>query len=168
MKEQWEQDIISKLKQFIEWAGVLPYPERPTNYFVKHGVGEILVRYERTRYSEGDAPQYYQNCTVHVELIFVWRRLRGKDAGAQGLYYTVDAVRDCLYGFKPSYSSSGIQFNEEEMIGENNGIWQYGMKINFGSVYVKTADLEQDVDPVIAKSIDVKTIEDVCSACSNG
>ena len=163
MEQQWEEGIIKKLTEQIEWCGVLPYPERPANYFVKHGVGEILVRYENARYSAGDAPQYYQNREVFIELVFVWRRLRGKEEGSQGLYFTVDAVRDALYGYRLPYSSSCIQFIQEDMIGEDKGIWQYGMKFSFKSVYVAP----EKESGIPAQTITVTTESHECSASSS-
>ncbi|MBX2903077.1 MAG: hypothetical protein KF872_05915 [Chitinophagales bacterium] len=142
MQEVWEQELINAISAATPWCGVLPYPERPEQYFLKHQVGEVLVRYERTKYSEGDAEQVFQPSDVQMELILVFRRLRGKEAGAQGLYYTTTELRNALYGERLTNATSGIQFVQEDMLGEHNGVWQYGIKLGFKSILVKGAESE--------------------------
>lgn len=134
MEELWEGGIIEALQQDVSWCGVLPYPERPQEYFLKHKVGEILVRYEGSRYGAGDAEQVYQPKDVQVELVLVWRRLRGKEAGAQGLYHTLGHVRQALYNLRLANAASGMQLVQEDMLGENQGVWQYGMKWTFKAI----------------------------------
>lgn len=163
MQQQWEEDIVNTLAQAISWAGVLPYPEKPSGYFLKHNLGEILVRYDNTQYSEADAPQAYQNRKITVEILFVFRRLRGKERGSEGLYFTMDKVKDVLYNHKLPYASSGIQFESENLIGEDKGIWQYGMKIGFKSVYVATCQ-----DEVKATIINPTMINHGCVISSTG
>lgn len=166
MQQNWEDSIIERLTQKIEWCGVLPYPERPANYFLKHNLGEILVRYDGTKYNPGDATEHFQERNVSMELVFVFRNLRGKEQGVNGLYHAIDAVRDALYMYKLPYSTSGVQFVSEDMIGEDKGIWQYSMKLSFKSVYV--APVKQDLQISVAEQITVISEGHGCTFSGNG
>jgi hypothetical protein len=161
-----EDSIIARLREQISEgeAGVLLYPERPDSYFVKHNIGEILVRFEGTKYAGGDAPQSFQNCDVSVELVFVFRRLRGKESGAVGLYEMVQTVRDCLYNYRlpqATQSMSGLQFASEDMLGESNGVWYYSLKMGFKAAFIPKTD-----NQTTANFITVKTVNNGCTTCS--
>lgn len=131
MTEQWENEIIQLLQTNIQNCGVKAYPETPKNYKPKHSVGEILVRYDYSKYSQTDISQSYQEREVNMELVLYYRRLRGKT----GLYPVMENVKQILYGKRLTNTTSGIQFEREDLIGEDNGIWAFGMRFKFNAIF---------------------------------
>ena len=135
MIEAWESEIITLLNDNLNDCAVKEYPEKPKNYLLKHKTGEILVRYDGTKYSQVDLSEAYQEREVTVELIFCYRRLRGNG----GLYAQMENVRNLLYGHKLVNAYSGIQFDREELIGEDGqGVWEMGLKLKFKALFIPT------------------------------
>lgn len=146
MKEVWEKEIIDWLEQKIDFCGIRQYPDVPKDYFLKHKTGEVLVRYDSTKWDQKDVSNSYQEGKVRVELILVFRKLRGNN----GLYDTSSLIKEALYNKRPTGSINGMQFESEDLISEEDGIWQYGIKIVFPCLWVP----KEDKAPV-AKNVNV-------------
>lgn len=155
MIEAWETEIIALLNDNLNDCSAKEYPDKPDNYMLKHKTGEILVRYDGTRYSQTDLSEAYQEREVAVELVFYYRRLRGNG----GLYGQMENVRNLLYGYKLQNAYSGIQFDREDLIGENSqGVWAMGLKLKFKALFVPPSP----VLPTPPSSITVSTNSTGC------
>lgn len=134
MNAVWESEIIDSLSSSLNNCAVREYPEKPKDYFLKHPVGEVLVRYDGTSFSEMDITESYQDMEVRIELILAFKNLRNNT----GLYSVMNEIRNVLFGKRLTNSTSGIQFEREDLIGEEKGVWEMGLKIKFNAVFVPT------------------------------
>jgi hypothetical protein len=158
MQEQIENQLIHWLSSTIDYCGIRLYPDKPMDYFLKHNIGEILVRYDSTKWKSSEITTNSQEGIVKCELILVFRKLRGN----QGLYHTINHIRNAIYGKKITNSTSPIQFDTEDLIGEEKGIWQYGIKISFGVVFV--AQMPEYVEIEVAKEISLTINQKNCGS----
>lgn len=134
MNAQWEGEIIASLSSSLNNCAVREYPEKPKDYFLKHPVGEVLVRYDGTTFGDSDVSESSQEMEVRIELILVFKNLRNNT----GLYATMNDIRNSLFGKRLTNSISGIQFEREDLIGEEKGVWEMGLKLKFKAYFVAT------------------------------
>jgi hypothetical protein len=127
-------DYVARLVAAHEKLSVRETPDKPSNYALRHPVGEILVQYAGSDFIEPDntggnypnAPvvDRPQRRRVNIQLTLVLRSL----SGANGTTQTLDNVRDSLKKFRPRHCLTQVYFTGEGFISENQGIWQYGLR----------------------------------------
>ncbi len=127
-------DYIERLKQRDLKLSVIRTPDKPSEYALKHPVGEILVQYTSSDFAEPDnsggnypgAPEVDrpQKRRINIQLTVVLRSLRGSDGTEEKL----DAVRNSLKKFRPRHCLTQVYFVGEGFISEKQGIWQYGLR----------------------------------------
>jgi len=125
-----ENQIISRLKSKIKDVQVQGFPEKPSEFRLIHPIGALLVHYQGASYSEPKS----LGCIVQISklefsITIVMKNLRSiQDGSYQGAYGYIDMVKQVLTGYKID-GCTKIYPVKEDFLGEDNGIWQYG--INF-------------------------------------
>ncbi|MDG9992351.1 Gp37 family protein [Acinetobacter ursingii] len=127
-------DYVARLKTAHPTLSVIQTPDNPSNYALKHPVGEILVQYTSSDFAEPDntggnyqgAPlvDRPQRRRLNIQLTLVLRSL----GGANGTTQVLDNVRDSLKKFRPRHCLTQVYFLGEGFISEKQGIWQYGLR----------------------------------------
>lgn len=127
-------DYVARIKAAHAILSVVQTPDNPSNYALKHPVGEILVQYTSSDFAEPDntggnypgAPliDRPQRRRVNIQLTLVLRSL----GGANGTTQVLDSVRDCLKKFRPRHCLTQVYFLGDGFISEKQGIWQYGLR----------------------------------------
>ncbi|MCU4601862.1 Gp37 family protein [Acinetobacter ursingii] len=127
-------DYVARLNTAHKTLSVRETPDNPSNYALKHPVGEILVQYTSSDFAEPDntggnypgAPllDRPQRRRVNIQLTLVLRAL----GGANGTTQVLDNVRDSLKKFRPRHCLTQVYFLGEGFISEKQGIWQYGLR----------------------------------------
>ena len=131
--EDIEQRILNRLQEFAEEfrgsklsdIAIKPYPETPKDYYLKHVIGETLVIYRGAKYDQFEMLSNYQQGLGTIEILLVFRSLRGH----QGLYQYAYLIKKALLGWS-SDAFEKLTIESEDLLGEEKGIWQFGMKFN--------------------------------------
>ena len=120
-----ENNIIEKLKDTFPNILVQGFPDKPSEFFLLHSIGALLVHYQGSTYSNTDALGFVsQENRKEFSITVVTRNLRTND----GAYELIDKIKSVLTGFEIK-GCSELSPSKDFFISENNGIWQYG--INF-------------------------------------
>ncbi len=131
-----EQAIIERLKSQITDIPVEAFPERPSEYRLRHASGVLLVVYRGSKYSESQsAGLAVQARTQEWDIVIISRNLRSHSSA----YDLLDQVRAALSGFRPVSTAEVMVPVREAFINEVNGIWQYGITFTFSETYVANA-----------------------------
>ncbi|MCX5466495.1 Gp37 family protein [Acinetobacter nematophilus] len=127
-------DYVARLTEHHKNLSVKETPDNPSNYALRHPVGEILVQYTSSDFAEPDntggnypnAPvvDRPQRRRVNIQLTLVLKSLKG----ANGTTATLDQVRNSLKKFRPRHCLTQVYFLGEGFISEKQGIWQYGLR----------------------------------------
>lgn len=136
-----ENSIIQRLKEQIKDVHIEGFPEKPSEYKLIHPVGALLVHYQGASYSEPKSLGcILQDKKLEFSITIVMKNLRSPKDAHSGAYYYIDAINHVLSGFKLD-GCSKMYPTKEDFLGEDNGIWQYG--INFA---LHSQNIEADED----------------------
>lgn len=127
-------DYVARLTEHHKKLSVKETPDNPSNYALRHPVGEILVQYTSSDFEEPkvsggnypgapvvDRPQLRR---ANIQITLVLRSL----SGSNGTAVTLDQVRNSLKKFRPRHCLTQVYFLGEGFINEKQGIWQYGLR----------------------------------------
>lgn len=127
-------DFVARVAERNTKLSVKQTPDKPSDYALRHPVGEVLVQYSSSDFAEPDntggnypnAPlvDRPQRRRVNIQLTLVLRSL----SGANGTNITLDQVRNSLKKFRPRHCLTQVYFVGEGFISEKQGIWQYGLR----------------------------------------
>lgn len=127
-------DFVARVAERNTKLSVKQTPDKPSDYALRHPVGEVLVQYSSSDFAEPDntggnypdAPlvDRPQRRRVNIQLTLVLRSL----SGANGTNITLDRVRNSLKKFRPRHCLTQVYFVGEGFISEKQGIWQYGLR----------------------------------------
>ena len=131
-----EQAIIDRLKSRITDVPVEAFPERPSEYRLRHASGVLLVVYRGSKYTESQsAGVAVQARKQEWDVIIVSRNLRSH----QNAYDLLDKVRAALSGYQVVPTAEIMAPIREQFINESNGIWQYGITFTFSETFIANA-----------------------------
>lgn len=128
------EDYLTRLKASHPHLSVIPTPDKPSSYALRHPIGELLVQYASSDYVEptatgGDyigAPirDLPQRRRLNIQITVVVKSL----SGAHGATEVLSTVRDSLKKFRPRHCLTQVYFTGDGFISENQGVWQYGLR----------------------------------------
>lgn len=134
-----ERGIIERLKSRLTDIQVLAFPEKPAEFNLTHPKGAVLVSYAGSTFSEPVATDLVlQDRKVEFSIFLLFRSLRGHD----GAYRYLDSIRLILTGFRIPPAGK-IYMVKEEFLGENAGVWSYGMTFAMKAPAVEVEEEEQ-------------------------
>ncbi|MDH2999169.1 hypothetical protein A1D23_03490 [Chelonobacter oris] len=108
-------------------------PDNPSDYFLSHPNGAVLVGYLGSQFGKLRATDIVsQSRSVQLAITVISRNLHD-DVGALEL---LDRLRLLLVGFKPP-NCTECYLLSEQFDGEENGIWQYQLVIQTETVQVQ-------------------------------
>ncbi len=127
-----EQSIIDRLKEQIGGIPVEAFPEKPSEYRLRHANGVLLVVYRGSKYSDSQgAGVTVQARQQEWDVVIVSRNLRSHTSA----YDLLDQVRAALSGYRPVTAEVMVPVREA-FINEVNGIWQYGITFAFSETFI--------------------------------
>ena len=133
-----ENSIIEKLKENFSNFLVQGFPEKPQEFILLHPIGAILVHYRGGNYANTDALSFIsQDKKMEFAITIVTRNLRDNN----GAYETLEAVKQCLCGYK-LVGCSKLTPTKEGFISETNGIWQYELGFSLSTPSVEDLTIE--------------------------
>lgn len=136
-----EREIIARLKEKIQNVAIEAFPEKPAEFRLIHPKGALLVHYAGSDFLEPKTTDIvYQERRVQFAVTVVMRHLRTHE----GAYAYLDAVRIALAGFQLPGCTKMYPV-KEEFIGEENGIWQYGIAFVIKMPALEVGENEQAV-----------------------
>jgi hypothetical protein len=129
-----ETAIVNKLKDALSDLLVEAYPDHPSSFKMIHPKGAVLVHYSGSKFLPSLFEEVIvQERKVSYDLILLNRSLRGNG----GIYDTMDKVRETLTGFQTEDTTKFYPL-EEEFILEENGLWQYGIRVECFTKYIES------------------------------
>ena len=128
------EDYLARLKASHPQLSVIPTPDKPSSYALRHSIGELLVQYASSDYVDpatagGDyigAPlrDLPQRRRLNIQITVVVKSL----SGAHGATEVLSTVRNSLKKFRPRHCLTQVYFTGEGFLSENQGVWHYGLK----------------------------------------
>ena len=139
-----ETAIISRLKSKITDVLIQGFPEKPSEFRLLHPIGALLVHYQGASYSEPKSIGcIVQDSKLEFSITVVMKNLRPIEKGAYtGAYAYIDKVKQVLTGYKIDGCTKMYPL-KEEFLGEDNGIWQYGINFALTSQNIEVAEDEE-------------------------
>ena len=148
-----ENLIIERLKNKIKDVQIQGFPEKPSEFRLIHPIGALLVHYQGANYSEPKSLGcIVQDKKFEFSITVVMKNLRSPQDAHQGAYDYIDAVNQTLTGYRIDGCSKMYPV-KEDFIGEDNGIWQYGITFALTSQNIEM-DEEEDLPAFKGISMD--------------
>lgn len=122
------------------------FPENPDDYRLLHDTGALLLSYTSTTFGSTDAlGVVVQPQPVRITITVVMRQLNGKSGAVAAL----DALRQCIGGFKPDGCATPFVLIDEKFLGRTDALWQYALTVSAGAFFVQS---DPDPDPVFTEA----------------
>lgn len=128
-----EQAIRDRLKTTITSIAVEPFPARPADYRLPHPVGVCLVAYSGSEYSDPVNGLQGQDMTWVMTLL-----MQGAYSHT-GSYPQLQAIRDCLAGWKPDGCQRQMWITRDQFVAQWDGVWQWDLLFKTTANYINGA-----------------------------
>lgn len=132
-----ENSIIEKLKSEFPDVPVEGFPDKPQEFILLHPIGELLVHYQGSNYTNSNSLGCIsQDNNKEFSITIVTRNLRSNI----GAYEFLDRVKKVLTGFRPVGCNPMIPL-KDFFISENSGIWQYAINFSLKTVNIQDTEI---------------------------
>ncbi len=134
-----EIKIIKRLEEKVNSLKVEGYPDDPAGYILKHKNGALLVRYQRSVYSEPRSATVDQKQTCEFDITIITKNLRTNT----GAYTYLEIVKSALTGHRinlqlnPALAPDYVRLYpvRDGFILENKGVWYYGITFALNTIH---------------------------------
>lgn len=143
--------ILTAIQQHLsdalpDWLVEL-MPDNPSDYYLAHPNGVVLVGYVGSTFGKLRATDIVsQSRTVRIMLTVISRNLHNDN----GALLLLDQIRLLIVGFQPP-NCSECYLISEQFDSEESGVWQYQLVLQVDTVQVqqtKTQDLQKLVEVI--------------------
>lgn len=150
--------VVEQLAGVAKGLAVENFPEKPSEYVLRHPVGALLVAYTGRKFA-GAAQMgevVSQMATLSIAITVVMKQLNG----SSGAMAALDLIRPHLMGFAPP-GCKPVALQREKFLGQHSGAWQYVVELE--TTMLNTA-AQQVIDSPLIKKMDFTGVDDVIYA----
>lgn len=141
-----EKLLVERLQGYLEDVDVLPYPNKPDGYYLKHAVGEVLVKYSGSEF-ENPAFGNSQDAELNIDIVLVFRDLNSESGS---IYAYLHKIKQSLMGWNCDLCGS-FRVQKEEILVYDNGIWQASIVAK--AKYVEVIEEQDEVLGILEEVI---------------
>lgn len=122
-----ETALVERLRARIRRLAVDAHPGNPSTWRMAHQVGQLLVRYQESRYGQvEDVGLVVQERTATFVVTVLARNLRDH----RDLSGHLEEVRLALQGWRPPASMGKLRLVWDQFVDEQDGVWRHDVALS--------------------------------------